>query len=235
MGKSFSNPVGAVTNVATGGLVGYNDGHFGAGVVSGLADNATGGAISKGINGIGDAILGKKDPGQAAQNLDFRTDQEKALQGSLYGQYGNILNEDTSKLAANQTANLENQARSNAEDQTREAQKMVAQRGLGNTSLGLNAILNQKSNLGNQIGAIHANQPMLENQMRKDNLNFASNGINSTLNSRMNAFAYQPAVASKGRQGGLAPLLGGAAGAYFGGPAGAQVGMGLGQAATQIG
>lgn len=188
-----------------------------------------------GMGSMSDIILGKKDPGTAAQNLDFRSDAEKAAQSQALGQYSMFLNQDAGAQADAQIQSQQKQIRQNADDMTRVAQQEVAKRGLGGTSLGLGAILGQKANMGERLGDIQASRPMLENQIKRGNLEFASNGINSLLNSRMNAFAYQPAQASKGRQGGLAPLIGAAAGAYLGGPAGAQAGMGIGQMATQIG
>lgn len=188
-----------------------------------------------GDNAISDIIKGKKDPGTPDSVIDLADPTGRALQSKALGQYGDFLNQDMSGIAANQTARLEEQARASVGDQQRQAQSLVAQRGLGGTSIGLNAILGQNAELGNQLGTIRANQPMLENQLKQQNLGYATNGINSILGEQGKSKIFKQGQVSQGRQGGLLPLIGGAAGAYFGGPAGAQAGMALGQAGTQIG
>jgi hypothetical protein len=208
--------------------------------ISGVVKNVPviGDPLSKGINKVTGAIdstlLGEKDPGTSDQVVDFASKQGRDLQEQSLGKYGEFLNQDTKQLAANQIAQQSNQARANVEDQQRKAQQMVAQRGLGSSSIGVNAILNQGANLGNQLGAIQASQPALENQMRQQNLNFATGGINQILGEQGQSKVLKLGQASKGRQGGLAPLIGAGAGAYMGGPAGAQAGLGIGQAATQL-
>lgn len=187
-----------------------------------------------GLGSAEDLLLGKKDPGTPDEVIDLASKQGRELQEGALGKFGDVLNQDTSQLARNQTALLEKQAVAGSQDQERLARQMVAQRGLGSSSVGLNAILNQRAGVTDKLGAIRANQPMLQNQMQQQNLGFATQGINSILGEQGQSKVLKLGQASKGRQGGLMPLIGGAAGAYFGGPAGAQVGMGLGQAATQL-
>jgi hypothetical protein len=235
MGKA----VNVATNIATAGTVGFGDNGFKTGVITGAVDKATGGNIDKAAGkiqgGLVNTLLGKKDPGTSDEVIDLADPTGRKFQSQAIGQYGDFLNQDTSQMAANQIQAQNNQIRQNAEDGTRQAQQLVAQRGLGNSSVGLNAILNQQSGVADKIGASNASQIGLENQMKQQNLNFATSGINQILNEQGQSKLFKQGQASKGRQGGLMPLIGGAAGAYFGGPAGAQVGMGLGQAATQIG
>jgi hypothetical protein len=235
MGKSFSNPIGAATNIATGGMVGYSDGHFGTGAVSGIADKASGGAITKGIDAIGDTLLGKKDPGQAAQTIDLNSAQGTDIQNTLLNQLSSVGSKDYGRIAQNQTDQQENQARQGVADSEMIARQNVAQRGLGNTSMGLNAINGANQNLGSKIGEIRAGKLGLENQMQQQGLGLATHGVNAILGQQANAKIYSPAVASKGRQGGLMPLIGAGVGGYFGGAEGAKMGMGIGQAATQVG
>lgn len=187
------------------------------------------------VKGVQDAVLGRKDPGSPAQQINIASPEAQRLSTQAMQGYGDLLNQDTSQLAANQTQQMMGQARQGAADQEMQAKQMVAQRGLGNTSLGLNAILNTKQDLGRQLGAIQANQPLLQNQLRMQNLQAAGGGISQLMGAQNAGQIYQPAVASRGRQGGLAPLLGAGLGASMGGPAGAQIGAGLGQYATQIG
>lgn len=186
-----------------------------------------------GDNMLTNVLKGKKDPGQAAVTTNFNSAQGTAAQNQLIDKFSTMGNQDFSGMANAQTAQQENQARQNVADQTMKAQQMVAQRGLGNTSMGLSAMLGQGQSLGNEIGQIRANRPMLENQMKMQNLNAASQGINSILGQQAGAMTYTPAVASKGRQGGLMGIAGAGIGAMMGGPAGAQVGMGMGNALSQ--
>lgn len=227
--------INAATNVATGGRVGYSDGKFGKGEAIKLGDKATGGALSKFGNGLKDTFLGKKDPGTPDEVIDLGDPTGRAFQNQAIGKFGGMIEQDFGQMAENQSVNLENQARAGANDQEIRARQMVAQRGLGGTSLGLSAILNQKAGLSDQIGAIRANKPMLENQMTRENLQLASGGINQILNEQGQSKVLKMGQASKGRQGGLMPLIGAGVGAYLGGPAGAQAGMSIGQATTQLG
>lgn len=187
------------------------------------------------VNSVKNVVLGKNDPGQAAQTVDMRTDQEKALQNQLTGKFGELANRDTSGLANAQIAAQENAARQSAEDQRMKAAQMVAQRGLGGTSIGLSALNAPTANLASQLGTIRAGRTLLEDQLKTQGLNQAAQGLSGMMAARSGSQIYQPAVASQGRQGGLAPLLGGAIGAKLGGAEGAKIGMGLGQAATKIG
>lgn len=172
-----------------------------AGIMNSGLSPFTGGAL-------GDTFFGKEDPGQAASLVNVNSPEAQRLSSQAMGKYGDYLNQDTNQMAANQTAQLENQARQNAADSEMQAKQAVAQRGLGNTSLGLNAIINTHQNLNKDIGAIRANQPMLANQMGQQNLNFAAGGIGNLMGQQNNGMIYNKAVASQGRlPGGIAPLL----------------------------
>jgi hypothetical protein len=191
--------------------------------------------MGKVFSPVTDLFLGKKDPGTPDKIVDPADPTARWHQGKALDSYGQMLNKDMGQMSRTQTAQMENQARAGADDQERIARQMVAQRGLGNSSVGLNAVLNQKAGLSEKLGDIRANQPLLEHQMNQQNLQFASGGINSILNEQGQSKVFQQGQASQGRQGGLMPLLGAGAGAYLGGAQGAKVGLAMGQAATQIG
>lgn len=186
------------------------------------------GAFDKGK----ELLLGKKDEGIADKTIGLDaslakvTEQGRGLQGQALTQYGDMLKSSV----GGQMAAMERQARAGVEDQTRQAQKMVAQRGLGGSSLGLNTILNQSKGLSDQLGAIRGS----EQQLKQQNLQNATGGINSILGAQGAQTAFVQGTPGGGRKGGLAPLLGMAAGAAIGGPAGAQIGQGVGQAMTQM-
>ncbi len=195
----------------------------------GLASKALGGPSGQ------ELLQGKETPATPNEVIDLASPKGREIQEGLLSRYGDAANQDVGAMAQRQTSILEEQARAGVGDQERLAQKMVAQRGLGGTSLGLNAILNQSKGLGDQLGTIRANQPMLQNQLGQQNLNFATSGINQILGEQGSSKALKMGTPAGPRTGGLAPLLGGAAGAYFGGPGGAQAGMAGGQALTQLG
>jgi len=201
--------------------------------VPGMALNKlTGGKLDKNPFGL---LMGEKSAATPNEVIDMASPQGRAFQEQALGQYGKFLGEDVSGLARAQSANLENMARSGAADQEMRARQMVAQRGLGGTSLGLNAILGQSAQLGNQIGAIRAQSPELERQMRQQNLNFATGGINQILGEQGQSRVLKMGQAAGPRTGGLAPLIGAGLGGLLGGPAGAGIGMSAGQYATQMG
>lgn len=192
------------------------------------------------IKGVGDLVLGKKDPGQAAQTIDMNSAAQNATQNKLMGQFEGMANQDFSAIAQNQIAQQESQARQNVQDQEARARQMVAQRGLGNTSIGMNAILGQGKSLGSDIAKIRAGQPGLEQQLRSQNLSASSQGINAILGQQQGAKIYQPGVASQGRGGGLLSLGLGALGTVGGGSipgmgaAGGKLGMGMGKEIANI-
>lgn len=220
MGKSFTNPIGAVTNIGTMGLVGYDGKKFGRGVISEGANQASGGKISEVGNQLADSLLGERTPGTPDEVIDMADPLGREHQRTAIGKFGEMLNQDVGQLSRIQTGQLEKQAMAGANDQERLAKQMVAQRGLGNSSVGLNAILNQKADLGNKIGSIRANQPMLENQMKQQNLQFASGGINQILNEQGQSKVLKMGQQAQGRSGGIVGALMPVAGSVLGGVAG---------------
>lgn len=184
-----------------------------------------GGGLGGIVNGAKDLVLGKKDPGVADRFVALDPLQQKAL-----GKYGEMLNFNTDNLASHAVTNQENLIRANAGDVERNAQKLVAQRGLGNSSVGLNAITGATRDLGDKINAVRASLPSMQYDMKMNNLNSATNGLQNILNSR----TFIQGTPGGTRKGGLAPLIGAGIGGYYGGAGGAQAGLGAGQAATQI-
>lgn len=171
------------------------------------------GTLTKGP--LGDSLFGEKDPGVAASTANiYNSDQQKLLDNTT-NQYQDLLNKN-SQIAQNQGAQMENQILANADDQERKAQQIVAQRGLGNSSVGLNAILGAKKNTSDQIAGVRAGLP----GMQLDNLNKINSGIGNLLGTQSGGTIYNKAQASTGRDGGLAPLLVAGGKAYASGGAG---------------
>lgn len=192
------------------------------GAVPGVGSLVTGG------NGLGilNSFMGKKDKGASSGYLPLHAVQEKAL-----GKYSDLLDVNTDKIADTSIANQERQIRTNLADSERKAKELVAQRGLGRSSVGLNAILGASKDMGNQIGQVRSSLPALQYDMRTANLGNASQGIGNILNSR----AYIQGNPGAGRAGGLLPLLGLGAGAMAGGAPGAMVGASAGSMMNQMG
>lgn len=184
-----------------------------------MSKGAVGGALGGDMKGISNLLFGKEVKAQKSGFMPLDQTQVKALGG-----YNKLLDQDMKGFADQQIAASERGIRQGGEDATRQAQQMVAQRGLGNSSVGLNAILNQKRDMANQIGANRARLPGLQYDMNLANLNSATKGIQDILGSRM----YQNGTPGGQRSGGIAGILGGAVGAKFGGPQGAMAGYQLG-------
>lgn len=233
MGKAVESVANVGTNIATGGMVGYSDGGFNKGVVLDTANKASGGAVDKVTSGLKDTLFGKKEADTPSSVIDLGSAQGRALQETAIGRYGELLNQDTNKFAADQTAQQENQIRQNSDDQARNVLKLSAQRGLGNSSMGIRALLNSSADTAGKIGAVRAGEGMLANQLKNQNLTTASQGVNQILNEQGSSKVYQQAVAG-GRKGGISGLLGAGVGAYMGRAQGASVGMNLGNAMGQM-
>jgi hypothetical protein len=185
-------------------------------------------SLVAGGNGLGaasDLLLGKKSDAVKDSYTPLDPLQTKAI-----NQYGQLMSQDMSQIAKNRVAGQENQIRASGMDTERNAKQLIAQRGLGNSSVGLNAIINSNRDMGDRLNANRATLPGLQYDMKVANLNNTSAGINNILNTRM----FKQGQAGGVRQGGLAPLLGMGLGAAFGGPGGASVGGGLGSALTQV-
>ena len=178
------------------------------------------------LGGAKDLLFGKKDKGTAGGYMALEGSQKKAL-----GQYEKLLDTNTDQLAKTMAVNQEKQIRAGAQDAERRASQLVAQRGLGGSAVGLNAMVNASRGMGDKIGAVRAQLPGMQYDLRNKNLDNATRGIQNILTNRV----YQQGTPGGGRSGGLAPILGMGLGAAFGGPAGAQIGGGLGSALTQLG
>ncbi len=180
-----------------------------------------------------DPLLGKKDSGSPANYTQLEPEQAQAL-GIYSNELSRLKEFNPNEIAKAQVNQLENQARSGADDAERVAKTLAAQRGLGKSSVGIGAILGAKRDLQDRINAVRAQEPILQQGFEGERLariGDITGGINSIFGQRM----YTPAVAGGARIGGLIqPLLGigGAALAakYGQNPlSGYQIGSGLGQ------
>lgn len=122
-----------------------------------------------------------------------------------------------------------------AQDARRKAQQLIAQRGLGSSSLGLRAERSAQQQLGQQNAALQAQMPgAIRNQLLQDAQTRmqAGSGLFGSLGGTTGIrFQSQPGQRSGGLLGtaaALAPLAGTIAGGAFGGPGGAAIGGQLG-------
>lgn len=173
-----------------------------------------GGIVNTGKN----LLFGKKDPGTSDRYLPLEAEQQEAL-----SKYSDLLKTNTDNVAKSTVMAQENAIRANAGDAQRAAQGLVAQRGLGRSSVGLNAIINSTRNMGDQIGQARGQLPALQYNMRVSNLNSATGGIQNILGSR----TFIQGQKSTGRGGGLLGLGMGAAGAYMAAKSGGDPGAGF--------
>jgi hypothetical protein len=153
-----------------------------------------GGGLGGIVNSGKDILFGKKDTGTKDRYMALEGEQQEALAG-----YNKLLKTDTDALARNSIMAQENAIRANAGDAQRQAQDLIAQRGLGRSSVGLNAILNSTRNMGEQIGQVRGQLPTLAYDLKTKNLDRATSGIQNILNNR----TFIQGREGTGRNGGL--------------------------------
>lgn len=189
------------------------------------------------MGGIADFFLGDKDPGKAPDAVaeDVKRAQlravglqEQAIDDymSRYGAGAKSVEDEADEGMNREMANLEGQRG----DSQRQLQTTLAKRGLGpgsRSSIGEGLNHSQENDFQERKDAVRASIPQRIRQLREERSGKAVS-IGSSVLGAQNApidFYGRPAE----RTGGILPILTGAAGAYLGGPAGAQVGYGLGQ------
>ncbi len=208
---------------------------LGTGGMSELAIGATGGSESGGLT---DILLGKKNVTKAdaiagninaakAQGISSAQKGMTDLNSALDMPSGNIVREQVERQKKGVLAS--------AQDARREAQKLMARRGLQGSSLGLASNRSITQNTGNQMASIDAATPgLIRNQSIKDAMTRlqAGSGLYSSMGGQA---GVQMKDQDHGRSGGilgiasaLAPVAGTVAGFAMGGPAGAAMGSQLG-------
>lgn len=206
---------------------------IGAGIMTGgLSEVAT---MGEG-GGLSNLLLGKK-----AKDIkpDDIANQIRATQTKGINELNAALdNKNSEQIVKEQVTREKAGVLTAAQDARRNAQRMMAQRGLQNSSLGLNQERSITQDTTKALGTIDARIPgAVRDQQLKDahtrigvgNIN--QNGIN------FHTIEGQRSGGLLGIASALAPVAGTVAGAYFGGPAGAamgsQVGSGIGGALGQ--
>lgn len=207
-------------------------------------DVGTLGLTSK--KGLG-LLFGKKDQGTPNSFIeldpDLRAVVSKAREGqkTAAGIFGKELErikdaDDSKAVSAKQQQQLR-LLKGSAEDARRQAREQVARRGLGQSSVGLSAILRADEQARERMQNVRAMRPLMEQEERRARIaetQAATGGLGSILAAPGQQRAFIQGRPASGRSGGLMasllPAAGTALGAYFGGPAGAAVGGQTGSA-----
>lgn len=182
-----------------------------------------------------DVFLGKKDKGTFDQ-FSKLSEQQQKLQDFYNKQLIDAQNISPEATVQAQLNNEERAIRAGAGDNVRQAQSLVSQRGLGNSSVGLNALLSAGRGLGDKIIQSRAQAPMLIQQGQNDRLNRMM-GITDKIGGIESQRAYFKGAEGTGRGGGMLGNAMQAAGTFFGGmyggPSGAKAGGQLGKSDGQ--
>ena len=126
----------------------------------------------------------------------------------------------------NNQIDLENRAIRNAStDAARRTRELIAQRGMGSSSIGLGQEANMNRDLNEKLALNNASGLERLKGLYGEQMQTGQGLFNTKLQGNQNLQMQDV----KYRTGGLAPLIGAGIGGYFGGAAGAQVGSGLGQ------
>jgi len=217
----MSDALNVVTNVSTGGLVGYGKDGFGGGAVTKAVGGAVGGLLGGG--GGGDDYRPYKmmelDP-SLKKSVDMgREGQQKGLSALMASSGEDAAKADIAREISGQ--------RSAGEDAQRRIRESVAQRGLGRSSIGLGL----EKGVGERTARIGAQtQASLPGRMRDMNKDLisASGRVLSQPGEQRTILGGEKKQKKKSTLSKLLSIGGGVAGAMYGGPAGAGAGMQVG-------
>lgn len=147
--------------------------------------------------------------------------QETAL-----GQLNTLGTQNYNDLANAQIESNVKALEGSREDNRRNVEALVRQRGLGNTSAGLSALTGADRDIAEKIAMQRASMPTLADQLRRGRAQEVLNAANSIVSSQNLPVNLRR---QEGRAGGLSGILGAALGGEAGGVGGAKIGYGVGQ------
>lgn len=192
-----------------------------------------------------DLLFGKKDKGTPDQYVDTRTKYDikrdrlaREAESDMIQRMRGMANEvDSPEARESFRKNLlfqqrqeENQLLGAGRDAQMKARDMIARRGLGNSAVGLRAELKAdepyRRGLASARTRLISQLPELERERRMRTLNQIIGGVKMAGSGRSSQVDYVQGREATGRGGGLFDVAATAAGAYLGGPAGAQAGKG---------
>jgi hypothetical protein len=203
-----------------------------SGVTKGGAIGALGGAVL-GKDGLNDLLMGKK-------SKDIKPDaianEIRATQSMGLKELNNALNNTNGADVVRQGAaqNVKG-VLSAAQDARRNAQKLMAQRGLQGSSLGLSSQRSIDQQSGRDIASINAQIPgQIRNQQIQDATTRINAGGINTNGMNFNKIEGSRSGGLLGYASALAPLAGTIGGAMAGGPQGAAMGSQMGQGVGSV-
>jgi hypothetical protein len=200
----------------------------------GSAVSSIGRAVGGVLGGAGDVLFGKKvteggeTASQAALNqLALKQSKEAGKLRTLgFKRLRAEVGQDPSGIVAAQVGREASATRAGLADAQRRLQGLVARRGLGQSSIGLSQEVGLQRRGAQQLAELQASIPERQRGFRQ----LQTQRLLSAAGGRQGFTPFQPK--RTGRKGGLAPLIGAGIGfAATGSPAGAQLGLGIGQAA----
>lgn len=185
------------------------------------------------VGGAKNLLFGKKvGPTNTILNPEDYEMKKNAVSMYNRGLQGLMQDQVAARLgrgARAQTNLMLRQNRQNTEDAQRRLSQLQAQRGMGNSSIGLGQALGLERDAIQRMGDIRSSEDARrraeKTRASQALVNAASFGAGRTIDRR---------ITEGGRKGGIAPLVGAGLGAAFGGPQGAQLGMSLGNAAQTM-
>ncbi len=177
------------------------------------------GLLRKQTGGFKDLLFGKEGGAQAADPIaaDILALKRKGIQ-ALTKEFETPVEQQARAQAAREGRGIQQAGL----DRRRQIQQQIAQRGLGASSIGLGQQAAIDRDIAQQQTQLTASLPERIAQLRQGR---ASRALAATSGAPIR-FQARPAV----RRGGLAPLIGAGVGGALGGPSGAQIGLGVGQA-----
>lgn len=188
------------------------------------------------LSGAKDLLFGKKEAGYAPgryeldPNVKAARDINLGYQKTGMERLAAATSGDVNKEVEAQAAREARGVQATTQDAAKRLQQLINQRGIGRTSVGLTQQVAQEQTAQDRIAEIKASIPERIRALKLQNANLLLQASNQSLQSPgVQGEAY--AGYEGGRKGGLAPLIGMAAGgiASGGNPAAMQVGMGAGQ------
>lgn len=201
----------------------------------GLGDIVSKGVgAAKGLMGAQkDALMGRDQTYYADELADpINKAGKKGLKYMTGGasDLNKVYSQNPNKLVNNQIA-LENRlARGAADDAIMRTRQLVAARGMGNSSIGLGSEINQNRQFNNQLAMNNASALGRIRDMSIENGQGRMATGSALFNTKLQGQQNLQMQNITRRTGGIAGLVGAGAGAYFGGPQGAQAGLAMGQA-----
>lgn len=197
--------------------------------------------------GFRDILFGKKDNILMDGKMsDAQRRQNELRMAELETLHGEVMRkpdiEGIESAVRSDLFGRERLAQSAFEDQRRKLREATAQRGLGNSSVGLSALTGLNKAYTEKLADIRGAAPSMiraeKEAAKKDYFNRLSGAV-SLKGLQTPTYMAKPQTRRQGGLFGLATTIGGAAiGGMFGGPAGAgagaQIGAGIGQAGTAM-